>query len=108
MRGICNRCRRQQKRQNAHATQGMETKHRKILTLAPWPACSTASIGAAKTAPIVRASLGQEMNGGARAWAWKRARELNRSGAMSSQATRAAWRQGVATVACGALTGPPV
>ena len=42
---VCGRHRRKQadlKRQNAHATQGMKTKHLIILTLAPWPACSTA------------------------------------------------------------------
>ncbi len=41
--GGCNCCRRKHERQNAHATEGMTTKHLKILTPARWPACSTAS-----------------------------------------------------------------
>ena len=47
-------------------------------------------------------------SGGARAWAWEPVREPNRSGVLSSQTTRSAWREGVVTVATGLSMVAPV
>jgi hypothetical protein len=63
-------------------------------------------IGAAESR-TVREVFGQEMEGGARAWAWEPLREPNKSGARSRQTTRSGWRKGVANVACGLSTGAP-
>jgi hypothetical protein len=79
---------------------------RKILTAARQPACSAALPGAARAAPRAR-FFGQEIDGGARAWACEPVREPNGSRARSSQTTGAESRYGVATAVCGGSTGAP-